>query len=137
LFYTAVESHKIVEDIKTVRQKTDNRWKEQDKDNHQILDSGFVVPFTIINRKQDNLDLFPYAHFYGFLAVGTLSQKHSFGIENRITKNYFCAMRTIADIGFIFVHTVFNLRISFLESLDHKWLINDQLIVQARPIPNR
>jgi len=107
LLYTTSESHKIVEDIKAVCQKINNRWKEQDKDNYQMLHYGFVVPFTIFKWKQDNLDFFPYAHFYGFLAVGTFSHEHRFGIENRITKNDFCAMGAIADIGFIFVHTVF------------------------------
>jgi len=68
-----------------------------------------VTSFTIINWKQNNLDLFSYAYLYGFLTVGTPGYKHSLGIENRIAKNNFCAMGTIADIGFIFVHTVFYL----------------------------
>jgi hypothetical protein len=62
---------------------------------------------VIIDWKQNYLDLFSYTHFNWFLTVGTSGYKHSFGIEDRITKNNLCAMGTIADICFIFVHTVF------------------------------
>ena len=105
----SAKSEQTVKNVETAREKIYNCRKEQDKDNRGQLGSGIVTSFTIINRKQNNLDLFSYAHLYGFLTVGTSGYKHSFGIENRIAKNYFCAMGTIADIGFIFVHTVFYL----------------------------
>ena len=113
-----IKSEQTVKDVETAREKIYSCRKEQDKDNHGQLGSGIATSFTIINRKQNNLDLFSYTHLYGFLTVGTPGYKHSLGIENRIAKNNFCAMGTIANIGFIFVHTVF-LFVGFL-SPDHK-----------------
>lgn len=88
------------ESFKDLRDEIHAGWKEKEEEKNRdklrssLVTLFFAIRFDRLDGYQDNLDLFSYAHLYGFLTVGTPGHECSVGIKHRIAKNSACAMGT-------------------------------------------